>query len=71
MRHRRRLADHRPTPLPASLDAALDQFAASPAAAEWFGPLFRDVYLRFKRSELKALVGLDEAEICDRYAAIY
>lgn len=71
LRQRRRLANHAPAPLPASLDAALDAFAASPAAAEWFGPVFRDAYLRFKRAELRALAGLDEAAICDRYAAIY
>jgi glutamine synthetase len=71
LRHRRRLADHAPAPLPASLDQALERFAASPAVAGWFGPLFHDVYLRFKRSELKALAGLDEAQICDRYAAVY
>ncbi len=71
LRHQRRLADHAPAPLPASLDVALDRFAESPAVAEWFGPLFRDVYLRFKRSELKALAGLDETQICARYAAVY
>lgn len=71
LRQRRRLADHRPAPLPASLDAALDAFAASPAAAGWFGPVLHDAYLRFKRAELRALAGLDEAAICDRYAAIY
>jgi hypothetical protein len=39
--------------------------------AEWFGPLFREVYLRFKRAELKALDGMDETAICARYVAIY
>ena len=71
LRHRRRLADHAPAALPASLGEALDRFEADPTAADWFGPLFRDVYLRFKRAELKVLAGLDEAAICDRYAAIY
>jgi len=71
LRQRRRLADHRSAPLPASLDAALDAFATSPAAAGWFGPVLYDAYLRFKRAELRALAGLDEAAICDRYAAIY
>ena len=71
MRQRRRLADHVPAPLPASLDAALDAFASSAAAVEWFGPVFHGIYLRFKRAELRALAGLDEAAICDRYAAIY
>ncbi len=71
LRQRRRLADLRRAPLPASLEAALDEFEESVAVAEWFGPLFRELYLRFKRAELKALAGLDEAAICARYAAIY
>ena len=71
LRSKLRLADLQSATLPASLDAALDLFAASPATAEWFGPAFHDVYLRFKRAEAKVLVGLDEAEICRRYAAIY
>lgn len=57
-------------PLPASLAEAIGHFEASAAAADWFGPL-HDVYLRFKRAELKALAGLDEAAVCARYAAIY
>ena len=71
LRRRRRLADHHRTPLPASLDAALDNFEQSVTVAEWFGPLFREVYLRYKRAELKTLAGLDEQTICNRYAAIY
>ena len=71
LRHRRRLSQLTPAPLPTSLDAALHLFEASAGIAAWFGPAFRDVYLRFKRSELKALDGLDEAAICDRYAALY
>ena len=39
--------------------------------AAWFGPVFHDVYLRAKHAELRALAGLGEAEICDRYAAVY
>ena len=71
LRGRRLLADHRPAPLPASLDAALAAFGGSPAVAGWFGPALHDAYLCFKRAELKALDGLDEAAVCDRYAAIY
>ena len=69
VRHRRGFTD--PAPLPRSLGEALDRFEASPDIAEWFGPAFRDVYLRFKRAELKVLAGLSEPEICARYAAIY
>lgn len=71
LRRRRRLADLERAPLPTSLAEALEQFAESVAVAEWFAPLFRETYLRFKRAELKALDGMDEAAICARYAAIY
>ena len=71
LRHRRRLAELQRAPLPTSLDQALAHFEQSMAAAEWFGTLFREVYLRFKRAELDALAGLDEQAVCARYAAIY
>lgn len=71
LRHARRLADVPRAGLPTSLGQALDLFAASPATTAWFGPAFHDLYLRFKRAELSALAGLDEAGVCDRYAAIY
>ena len=70
LRRRRTLDGLAPAPLPASLAEAMSHFEASAAAADWFGPL-PDVYLRCKRGELTALAGLDEAAICDRYAAIY
>jgi len=71
LRQKRRLADIPPATLPTSLAQALDLFAASTATGIWFGAAFHDLYLRFKRAELRALAGLDEAAICDRYAAIY
>jgi glutamine synthetase len=58
-------------PLPRSLDEALEALAASDEAREWFGDTFFDVYLRFKRAELKVIDGLSEAAICARYAEIY
>jgi len=70
LRRRRTLDNLTAAPLPASLAEAMRHFEASDAAAEWFGPL-HDVYLRFKRGELKALAGLNEPAICARYAAIY
>jgi glutamine synthetase len=57
--------------LPHSLHAALDELTATPAAKEWFGEAFLDAYLMFKRSEIEALSGLDDAEICARYAEVY
>ncbi len=57
--------------LPRSLGEALDGMAASSAAREWFGELFFDVYLRFKRAELRVVDGLSEAATCACYAEIY
>jgi glutamine synthetase len=57
--------------LPRSLVEALDLLAASDAAHDWFGALFLDVYLRFKRAELTAVEGLSETDLCARYAEIY
>ena len=70
LRRKRRLADHHPSPLPATLAQALDHLEASPEAPDGFGALL-DVYLLSKRAEIEALAGLDETAICDRYAAIY
>jgi glutamine synthetase len=58
-------------PLPRSLEEALDLLAGSSAAVEWFGPEFLQVYLRFKRAELRVVDGLSPAAICARYAEIY
>jgi glutamine synthetase len=58
-------------PLPHSLSEALELLEASAEAREWFGDAFFDVYLRFKRAELRQVDGLSEAELCARYAEIY
>jgi glutamine synthetase len=58
-------------PLPRSLGEALDTLQATPAASEWFGARFLDVYLRFKRAELRALEGLETAATFARYAEAY
>jgi glutamine synthetase len=70
IRSGRRLAGLAPAPLPASLPEALVAFEASAEMAAGFGPL-HGVYVRAKRAEIAALDGLDEAEICARYAAVY
>ncbi len=64
-------AAHGARPLPRSLGEALDALEATPEAKGWFGEKLLDAYLMFKRSEIEALVGLDEAEICARYAEVY
>ena len=58
-------------PLPRSLGDALDKLAACAEAREWFGERLFEVYLQFKRAELRVLDGLDDAEICARYAEVY
>jgi glutamine synthetase len=60
-----------PAPLPTSLAAALEQLEASEAAAQWLGADVLRAYLQFKRAEIDGLAGLDEAEICRRYAEVY
>ncbi len=71
IRHRRSLDTAPAAPLPTSLAEALDLMAASDAVRGWLSPTLRDIYLRSKRAELAALDGLDDAEICERYAAVY
>jgi glutamine synthetase len=60
-----------PASLPSSLDQALDMLAASELAAQWFGPVHRDAYLRFKRVEAEKVAALSPAELCAHYAEIY
>jgi glutamine synthetase len=57
--------------LPASLEAALDTLERTPVAGDWFGAEFLAVYLLFKRSEISAVAGLSEAEVCSRYVDVY
>jgi glutamine synthetase len=57
--------------LPASLDQALELFAASETVAQWFGPTHSDAYLRFKRVEAEKVAALSPAELCAHYAEIY
>ena len=58
-------------PLPRTLAEALDNLCATPAAREWFGSEFLDLYLNFKREEDQGVAGLDPQTICDRYAAVF
>jgi glutamine synthetase len=58
-------------PLPRSLGEALDLLERSGEAREWFGDRFFEVYLSFKRAELRVVSGLTDAEICARYAEVY
>ncbi len=60
-----------PEPLPRILPEALDRLADSEAARRWFGPVFLDAYLRYKRAEAEHMAGLEPAELCARYAEVY
>jgi glutamine synthetase len=57
--------------LPHNLGQALDGLEASDATRGWFGPVFLEAYLRHKRAEVEKAAGLDPAELCERYAAVY
>jgi glutamine synthetase len=57
--------------LPQSLSEALDNLAATPEAASWFGATYLDAYLRHKRAEIALVSALPESEQCDLYAKAY
>ena len=65
------LETQNPAPLPASLAEALTLLERNTAAADWLGEDLLSAYLLFKRAEIKGLEGLDESEICRRYAEVY
>jgi glutamine synthetase len=43
----------------------------SDAIVAWLGPVFREAYLRHKRSELQHVKWLSPQELCARYAEVY
>ncbi|MEZ5825486.1 MAG: glutamine synthetase family protein [Geminicoccaceae bacterium] len=57
--------------LPQSLEEALAKLNGSKAARSWFGDAFVDLYTAHKKGEMAALAGLDWAEKCERYMAVY
>lgn len=65
------LETENPPSLPTSLAEALTLLEASERAADWLGSEFLSAYLLFKRAEVQALQGLDENQICRRYAEAY
>jgi glutamine synthetase len=71
IREKRHIEVSHPPALPGSLEAALTLLEANEDAAEWLGEDFLSTYLPFKRAEIKSLDGLDEGEICRRYAEVY
>jgi glutamine synthetase len=59
------------TPLPGSLEQALDMLRADETVCGWLGPEFLDAYVRLKTSEINAVRGQTEEAICSRYAGAY
>ncbi|HUC16555.1 MAG TPA: glutamine synthetase family protein [Acetobacteraceae bacterium] len=57
--------------LPRSLKAALEALAGDEAARSWWSETAMSAYLEFKKAEIAALDGLEDAEICARYADVY
>ncbi len=57
--------------LPASLDAALDAFAADAGAAGWFTPTMTGAYTALKRLEASYGATMSAADLCARYARAY
>ena len=57
--------------LPETLPAALDALKADPIVTGWFAPIFIESFTGVKAEEMKALTGLDEAAICERYREVY
>jgi len=57
--------------LPHDLGSALDLLGANESATDWLGADLLSAYLKFKRAEIGSLEGLNEAEICARYAEVY
>lgn len=70
LRHRRELSAQ-PALLPGTLGEALALLKANAAAAEWLGADLLEAYLLFKEAEIDGLAGLEEQEICRRYAQVY
>jgi glutamine synthetase len=56
---------------PASLEDSLQAVAEDDTVRGWMTPLLYNAYVGVKRAELQAVAGLDVAEVCRRYAAIY
>ena len=71
VRERREIEQTQRPPLPHTLSEALSLLEANVAVADWLGAEFVSAYALFKRAEIKAVEGLEETEICRRYADVY
>ena len=57
--------------LPQSLEEALERFEGNAIARRWFPGDFAAVYIAHKRGELAFLEGMNQAERCAAYEAVY
>jgi glutamine synthetase len=57
--------------LPETLPAALDALRSDETVTGWFSSVFIESFCGVKAEEMKALDGLDEAAICERYRQVY
>jgi glutamine synthetase len=57
--------------LPETLEAALAALSADPIVTGWFDPLFIESFQGVRRSEMRALAGLDASAICEKYRTLY
>jgi glutamine synthetase len=71
LRNQREIETARPGLLPGSLGEALTLLETNRSAGEWLGADLHRAYLSFKQAEIQGLSGLDEREICRRYADVY
>jgi glutamine synthetase len=58
-------------PLPSTLGEPIGLLRSAPAARDWFGAEFFEVYLDNKLQDEQAVAGLEPQDICDRYAAVF
>lgn len=58
-------------PLPASLDEALNNMAASATVRSWLSPTMFEAYCAIKRKEIEMFADQDAAATCRRYAHAY
>lgn len=65
------LADYGAATMPTSLKDALECLESDETARGWLPALLYDTYVAVKRAELSVVEGLDDDEICRRYAAAY
>jgi glutamine synthetase len=71
IRARREVTQLTPAPLPSSLSEALNALEHSDLASQALGVSLLSAYVQFKRAEIKSLEGLNEDQICRRYAQVY